>query len=238
MKKSYFVFICLLGLVVSDNSTIGDHSITEDTSEISNTDNNLAANAVDQSAGWGEWSPWSKWSPCTRTCGGGISRQQRRCRRRPCKGKIWTTRYKICNPEPCEKSGDFRAVQCAAFNNVPYSGQLLKWYPHYDPARPCALICRGEQTLENGVIRSRQEVPSGEKTMPRDSADSLQFDSDETIVVQLANKVEDGTRCYVEGTEVCIDGECTVSEKFLCTLRDHIEGRDPSAQLPPQSVFP
>ncbi|KYM78283.1 hypothetical protein ALC53_11308, partial [Atta colombica] len=35
-----------------------------------------------------------------RTCGGGISRQQRRCRRnRPCKGKIWTTRYKICNPE-------------------------------------------------------------------------------------------------------------------------------------------
>ncbi|KYN45068.1 hypothetical protein ALC56_00542, partial [Trachymyrmex septentrionalis] len=35
-----------------------------------------------------------------RTCGGGISRQQRRCRRnRPCKGKVWTTRYKICNPE-------------------------------------------------------------------------------------------------------------------------------------------
>ncbi|XP_011690979.1 PREDICTED: thrombospondin-1-like [Wasmannia auropunctata] len=96
MKKSYFVFICLLGLVVSDNSTIGDHSITEDTSEISNTGN---LDSVDQNAGWGEWSPWSKWSPCTRTCGGGISRQQRRCRRRPCKGKIWTTRYKICNPE-------------------------------------------------------------------------------------------------------------------------------------------
>ncbi|EGI57550.1 A disintegrin and metalloproteinase with thrombospondin motifs 18 [Acromyrmex echinatior] len=53
--------------------------------------------------GWGEWSPWSKWSTCTRTCGGGISRQQRRCRRnRPCKGKIWTTRYKICNPEQAE----------------------------------------------------------------------------------------------------------------------------------------
>lgn len=214
MKKSYFVFICLLGLVVSDNSTIGDHSITEDTSEISNTGN---LDSVDQNAGWGEWSPWSKWSPCTRTCGGGISRQQRRCRRRPCKGKIWTTRYKICNPESCEKSGDSRAAQCAAFNNVPYSGQLLKWYPHYDPARPCALICRGEQTLENGVRRSRQEVPStGGKTAPRDSTDSLQFDSDETIVVQLADKVEDGTRCYAESTDVCIGGECM---KVGCDLR-------------------
>lgn len=34
-----------------------------------------------------------------RTCGGGISWQQRRCRRKPCKGRVWTTKYKICNPE-------------------------------------------------------------------------------------------------------------------------------------------
>ncbi|KYN22295.1 ADAMTS-like protein 3, partial [Trachymyrmex cornetzi] len=115
---------------------------------------------------------------------------------------------------PCEKSSDFRAVQCAAFNNVPYSGQLLKWYPHYDPARPCALICRGEQTLENSVRRSRQEVPLGEKTMPRDSTDSLLFDSDETIVVELADKVEDGTKCYAEGTDVCISGECMFTSEF------------------------
>ncbi|XP_067210775.1 ADAMTS-like protein 3 isoform X4 [Linepithema humile] len=230
MKKSYFVFInlrtttpllrivliSLLGLVVSDNSTIGDHSITEDASEITNNGNNYATDVVDQSAGWGEWSPWSKWSPCTRTCGGGISRQQRRCRRKPCKGRVWTTKYKICNPEPCEKSGDFRAAQCAAFDNVPYSGQLLKWYPHYDPARPCALICRGEQTLENGIRRSRQEVSSDEKTVPHDVTDSLQFDSDETIVVQLADKVEDGTRCYAEGMDVCIGGECM---KVGCDLR-------------------
>lgn len=72
------------------------------------------------------------------------------------------------------------------------------------------MICRGEQILENSVRRSRQEVPSGEKT--RDSTDSLLFDSDETIVVQLADKVEDGTRCYAEGTDVCINGECMVSE--------------------------
>lgn len=34
-----------------------------------------------------------------RSCGGGISRQQRRCRRKPCKGRSWSTKYKICNPE-------------------------------------------------------------------------------------------------------------------------------------------
>ncbi|XP_011333048.1 protein madd-4 isoform X2 [Ooceraea biroi] len=218
MKKSYFVFICLLGLVVSDNSTIGDPSITEDASEINNAGNNVAANAVDQNAGWGEWSPWSKWSPCTRSCGGGISRQQRRCRRKLCKGRAWTTKYKICNPEPCGKSSDFRAAQCASFDNAPYSGQLLKWYPHHDPARPCALICRGEQALENGVRRSRQEVSSAiGKTLPHDIAtDNLQFDGDEAIVVQLADKVEDGTRCYADGTEVCIGGECM---KVGCDLR-------------------
>lgn len=118
--------------------------------------------------------------------------------------------------QPCEKSGDLRAIQCAAFNNVPYSGQLLKWYPHYDPARPCALICRGEQTFEDGIRgRSRQEVPSNKRMESHDSTDSLQYDNDETIVVQLADKIEDGTRCYAESTDVCIDGECMVSQVSL-----------------------
>lgn len=81
------------------------------------------------------------------------------------------------------------------------------------------MICRGEQTLENGATRLRQEVPLGEKTMPRDSTDSLQFDSDETIVVQLADKVEDGTICYAEGTDVCINGECMVSAPFFVSRR-------------------
>lgn len=58
--------------------------------------------------------------------------------------------------------------------------------------------------------------------MSRDSTDSLQFDSDETIVVQLADKVEDGTRCYAESTDVCIDGECMVSEVSSYTVEEFI----------------
>ncbi|XP_076668534.1 ADAMTS-like no long nerve cord isoform X2 [Andrena cerasifolii] len=214
MRTSYFIFICLLGLVVTDNSTIGDSSI-EDTSEVINTDNNLDADSGDQNIAWGEWSPWSKWSSCTKSCSGGISRQQRRCRRKPCKGRPWSTKYKICNPEPCAKPSDFRAEQCAAFDDVPYSGQLLKWYPHYDITRPCALICRGEQSLEDTGNRFREES-TAEKTLPQDATEALQLDSDETIVVQLADKVEDGTKCYTDGTEVCVGGECM---KVGCDLR-------------------
>ncbi|OAD54583.1 ADAMTS-like protein 1 [Eufriesea mexicana] len=116
---------------------------------------------------------------------------------------------------PCENPSDFRAEQCAAFDDVPYSGQLLKWYPHYDPTRPCALICRGEQSLENTEGRLRQET-SAEKTLPRDATDALQLDSEETIVVQLADKVEDGTKCYIDSVDVCIGGECM---KVGCDLR-------------------
>lgn len=113
--------------------------------------------------------------------------------------------------QPCENPSDFRSEQCAAFDDVPYSGQLLKWYPHYDPSRPCALICRGEQSVENTGNRLRQET-SVEKTLPHDATDALQLDSEETIVVQLADKVEDGTKCYTDSMDVCINGECMVSD--------------------------
>ncbi|XP_043498775.1 protein madd-4 isoform X2 [Polistes fuscatus] len=226
----YIIFICLLGVAVSDNSTIEDHSAIEDVSEIANVANNLdIVDTVDQKITWGEWSPWSKWSQCSKSCGGGISKQQRRCRRKPCKGRPWSTKYKVCNSQPCEKQSDFRGEQCAAFNDVPYSGQLLKWYPHYDPARPCSLICRGEQSLDNIVNQlqqqeeqqqeqeqQQQQQDSNKKTLNRDPHDDLQFDADETIVVQLAEKVEDGTRCYLDGHDICINGECM---KVGCDLR-------------------
>ncbi|KAI4477094.1 hypothetical protein M0802_014781 [Mischocyttarus mexicanus] len=124
--------------------------------------------------------------------------------------------------EPCEKPSDYRGEQCAAFDDIPYSGQLLKWYPHYNPARPCSLICRGEQSLDNSVNRleqqqqrQQQQQGSNKRTLNHDAQDDLQFDTDETIVVQLAEKVEDGTRCYLDGHDICINGECMWSTNLI-----------------------
>ncbi|KAI4492489.1 hypothetical protein M0804_002280 [Polistes exclamans] len=39
-----------------------------------------------------------------KSCGGGISKQQRRCRRKPCKGRPWSTKYKVCNSQNRERT--------------------------------------------------------------------------------------------------------------------------------------
>lgn len=87
------------------------------------------------------WTTWSDFSTCSRTCDGGVAFQLRRCNNpQGCKGE--SVRYKICNMQACPDQQDFRAQQCAAFNEVPYDGALFKWAPHYDYAEPCALTCR------------------------------------------------------------------------------------------------
>lgn len=48
----------------------------------------------------------------------------------------------IYSLQPCPEQQDFRAHQCAAFDEVPYDGVLFKWTPHYDYSEPCALTCR------------------------------------------------------------------------------------------------
>ncbi|XP_033608182.1 protein madd-4 isoform X5 [Cryptotermes secundus] len=136
------------------------------------------------------WSPWSDWSTCSRTCDGGASYQLRRCNSPSgCKGEA--VRYKICNMQPCPESGDFREQQCAAYNDVPYEGALLLWTAHHDDSEPCALTCRGR--------------PAGEP-----------LTQEEPIVVQLAPKVQDGTRCRPGSLDMCINGKC---QRVGCDLK-------------------
>lgn len=61
--------------------------------------------------------------------------------------------------QPCADIQDFRAHQCAAYNQVPYEGALLTWTPHYEETEPCALTCRGSphshpQVWRNGMCIS------------------------------------------------------------------------------------
>ncbi|XP_048513461.1 protein madd-4 isoform X2 [Athalia rosae] len=220
MERLKLILICVVGLVIAENTS------TDDTSRIAHTDNSLEVDTVAQAINWGEWLPWSKWSVCSRTCGGGIVRQQRRCRRPPCRGR--SVRYKTCNAQPCQREGsDFRAEQCSAFDGVPYNGDLLKWTPYHDPGRPCSLICRGEmrrgreegEEIRNGVsdVEISGAVMIGDKILERDDNVLQDTDSEESsVVVQLAEKVADGTRCRFGSSEVCVNGECV---KVGCDLR-------------------
>ncbi|KAI5746904.1 hypothetical protein M8J77_008856 [Diaphorina citri] len=79
---------------------------------------------------FGTWGPWSAPRECSRPCGGGVTWQTRECyEQRPdgspaCRGA--SKKYFSCNIEECPTNVDFRSEQCAAFNNVPYSGVYYK----------------------------------------------------------------------------------------------------------------
>ncbi|XP_026071934.1 ADAMTS-like protein 3 [Carassius auratus] len=122
------------------------------------------------------WDAWGTWSDCSRTCGGGASYSLRRCLNGGnCEGR--NIRYRTCSSTDCPpESGDFRAQQCSAHNDIKYQGQTYEWIPvTYDPISPCALRCQARG---------------------------------KSLVVELAPKVLDGTRCKADSLDMCISGIC------------------------------
>ncbi|XP_014668657.1 PREDICTED: A disintegrin and metalloproteinase with thrombospondin motifs 6-like [Priapulus caudatus] len=96
----------------------------------------------------GGWSDWSSWDMCTRTCGGGVEKSQRNCDKpRPmndgkyCLGE--RVRYRSCNAHDCPiNSTDFRAIQCASYNHIPFRKVYYNWVPFTgSQVKPCALNC-------------------------------------------------------------------------------------------------
>ncbi|XP_063699657.1 protein madd-4 isoform X2 [Culicoides brevitarsis] len=150
------------------------------------------------------WSTWSEWSTCSRSCDGGVTYQLRICHApQGCKGDA--IRYKICNMQPCPDAQDFRAQQCAAYNDVPYDGALFKWEPHYDYSEPCALTCRGKPAQQ-----------FDENQQPEDQVDEYSQEEDGTVVTQLSHRVQDGTRCRPGSLDMCIHGKC---QRVGCDLK-------------------
>ncbi|XP_030747517.1 A disintegrin and metalloproteinase with thrombospondin motifs 9 isoform X2 [Sitophilus oryzae] len=139
----------------------------------------------------GDWGQWQDWGPCSRTCGGGISKSIRACDRpspehggKYCTGR--SARYRSCNTQDCdEKTKDFREVQCAEFNGITKSLPNLKadveWVPKYG-------------------LGSMERSDDFCKLYCKPSHSSAYY--------ALKDKVIDGTKCGKSGFGICVNGVC------------------------------
>uniref|UniRef100_A0A8C4TQW6 ADAM metallopeptidase with thrombospondin type 1 motif, 10 n=1 Tax=Erpetoichthys calabaricus TaxID=27687 RepID=A0A8C4TQW6_ERPCA len=99
----------------------------------------------------GGWSLWSPWGECSRTCGGGVSSSTRHCDSpRPTIGGKYCLgerkRFRSCNIDECPAGSlEFREVQCADFDGVPFRGKYYKWKPYRGGGvKSCSLNCLAE----------------------------------------------------------------------------------------------
>ncbi|XP_037876208.1 papilin isoform X4 [Bombyx mori] len=111
--------------------------------------------------GWGEWGDVT---PCSRTCGGGVASQKRICLEIGPNGEPQCTggdtKYFSCETQDCpENSLDFRAEQCAQYNNVTFRGKKYRWVPYLKVSKPCELTCM--QHGDRFYYRHKEKVIDG-----------------------------------------------------------------------------
>ncbi|KPJ10062.1 Papilin, partial [Papilio machaon] len=101
--------------------------------------------------GSGAWGEWGEVSPCSRTCGGGVASQKRICLEVSPEGQPLCTggdtKYFSCQTQDCPETVDFRAEQCAEYDDIAFRGIKYKWLPYTNAPNPCELNCmpRGER---------------------------------------------------------------------------------------------
>ncbi|KAJ1077934.1 hypothetical protein K5549_011261 [Capra hircus] len=135
--------------------------VTGSASSTGTTDNSPTSNSLevgpDATAYW--WGEWTKWTACSRSCGAGVTSQERHCLQQRC----WKTsvtgagnrtctgtskRYQLCRVQECPPDGrSFREEQCTSFNSRVYNGRTHQWKPLYPDdyvhisSKPCDLHC-------------------------------------------------------------------------------------------------
>ncbi|XP_061290113.1 ADAMTS-like protein 2 isoform X2 [Bos javanicus] len=133
--------------------------VTGSVSSTGTTDNSPTSNSLevgpDATAYW--WGEWTKWTACSRSCGAGVTSQERHCLQqrktsvtgagnRTCTGT--SKRYQLCRVQECPPDGrSFREEQCISFNSRVYNGRRHQWKPLYPDdyvhisSKPCDLHC-------------------------------------------------------------------------------------------------
>nr|XP_006823854.1 PREDICTED: ADAMTS-like protein 1-like [Saccoglossus kowalevskii] len=127
------------------------------------------------------WSPWSAWSECSRTCGGGASYSLRDCDRDRDRHEDCagkSIRYRTCSTQAC----------CSG--SADFRAQQ----------------CSAFNDVQFGDV-SFEWIPKIGK-MRQPCALICQAVGYDNIVEELAPKVLDGTPCYRNGRDMCINGEC------------------------------
>lgn len=134
----------------------------------------------------GGWSSWGSYGACSRTCGGGVKISVRNCDSpaprnggKFCIGE--RSRVLSCNYDDCkEGNSEFRAQQCAAFN-----GKSPRGYPS-----------------------ATNWVPKYSQIKPRDQCKLTCSDVSSGTYVVWKHKVQDGTPCSAQSSDICVQGEC------------------------------
>uniref|UniRef100_A0A3B4VNT6 ADAM metallopeptidase with thrombospondin type 1 motif, 13 n=1 Tax=Seriola dumerili TaxID=41447 RepID=A0A3B4VNT6_SERDU len=143
----------------------------------------------------GSWSSWSEFSPCSRTCGGGVTRRTRQCNNpRPafggneCQGPDIDA--ELCHQQPCERTQlDFMAEQCSQTDLqplylLPNTVSFYTWIPAVGFAQgdeQCRYMCQSHG---------------------------------ENFIVSRGSQFVDGTRCESDSpppfgsTAACLRGKC------------------------------
>ncbi|KAF9413443.1 hypothetical protein HW555_008335 [Spodoptera exigua] len=143
--------------------------------------------------GSGPWGDWGEISPCSRTCGGGVASQKRICLepgpQNSCTGG--DTKYFSCQTQDCPAgSGDFRAEQCAEFDDKEFRGFKYNWVPYTKAPNPCELNCMPH--AERFYFRHKLQVVDGTRLLRRVRQRSLPVRGEDKCRECRGN----GTNCH------------------------------------------
>ena len=96
---------------------------------------------------------------------------------------------------------NFRELQCAQRNNIPYKNSLKEWLPETISGRPTAIFNKLNRLMTR-VSLFHCIIHAGRRCQLICRAKG------QYLVTLLESKAVDGTRC--KGNGVCIDGQCHV----------------------------